>query len=302
MITKDPSGGQSEMNKTIIAGNALPKVAWELKGNKTFFWDNQSLDYTVSVSDEEDGSIGKGIDAQRVSVTIDHLERGFDANEIVLGHQALQEASEFLLGKQLMEKSDCKACHQLEVKSVGPSYQEVAEKYKTRSDAVEYLSEKVIAGGGGVWGETVMAAHPQLSQSEANQMSRYILSLAERTDLSNSLPTKGKFAFNQHIKDNSEGKYILTASYKDKGGDQVGPLTSQEVIALRHPKMKADEFSAGEKSMRFTITPEMSQGMLDEELDVVILDGEGYMVYKNIDLTDIKSISCLLYTSDAADE
>ena len=186
LITKDPSGGQSEMTKTIIAGNALPKVAWNFKGNRTFFWDNQDLDYSISVSDEEDGSIGQGIDAQGVSVTIDHLERGFDANEIVLGHQALQEASEFLLGKQLMDKSDCKACHQLDVKSVGPSYQEVAEKYKSRSDAVEYLSERVIKGGGGVWGETVMAAHPQLSMSEANQMSKYILSLANRNDLSNN--------------------------------------------------------------------------------------------------------------------
>ena len=44
-----------------------------------------------------------------------------------------------------------------------------------------------------------------------------------------------------------DGKYILTASYKDKGGDQVGSLTSRQTIALRYSMMKADEFDESEK-------------------------------------------------------
>jgi cytochrome c len=291
LITTDVNGEKSEMNKTITAGNALPVISWSFSGNKTFYWDNQELNYEVDVTDEEDGSLSNGIDPNRVSISIDHLERGFDKNEIAIGHQALQEASEFLLGKQLMEKSDCRACHQLNSTSVGPSYIGIAEKYKSDSKAVDYLSDRVIKGGGGVWGETVMAAHPQLSESEVIQMAKYILSLADRTDLSNSLPTKGKFVFNNHQPNNLEGKYILTASYKDKGGDQVGSLTSRQTIALRYAKMKADEFDESEKASRFTVDPEMAQGMIDEPLDLVFCESNGYILYKNIDFTSVKSIA-----------
>ena len=291
LVLTDANGASTEVKEIVTAGNALPEIAWNLKGNQTFFWDNQSFDYQVSVSDEEDGTLGNGIDPNRVNVSIDFLERGFDKNEIALGHQAMQEASEFLLGKQLMEKSDCKACHQMEVKSVGPSYLDIAEKYKKDENAVDYLSKRIIVGGGGVWGETVMAAHPQLSESEVNQMAKYILSLTERTDLSKSLPPTGKYVFDQHKSGNTEGKYILTASYKDKGGQQVGALTARETIALRYPEMKADEFDQGEKTMRFTIDPEMSKGMLEEPLDIVFCEGGGYAVYKNIDFTGIESIT-----------
>ena len=291
LVVSDVNGGSTETRQTITAGNALPQVAWNFTGNKTFYWDDMAMDYKVNVTDEEDGTIGNGIDANRVNVTIDYLERGFDANEIALGHQAIQEASEFLLGKELMENSGCKGCHQVDVKSIGPSYKDVAIKYQEKSDAVGYLSQKIINGGGGVWGEVVMAAHPHLSESEANQMSKYILSLADRKDLSSSMPSNGKYVFNQHQSGNTEGKYILTASYKDKGGDQVGSLTAREVVALRAPVLKADEFTEGEKAMPFTVDPEMAQGMIDEPMDIVICEGEGFMKYANIDFTGVKSIS-----------
>ncbi|WP_092736483.1 c-type cytochrome [Riemerella columbipharyngis] len=78
-------------------------------------------------------------------------------------------------GLTLIEGADCLSCHKIDSKLVGPSYQEIANKY-TEAD-VDKLAEKVIAGGKGSWGEVPMTAHPGMSKETAQKMVKYILSL-----------------------------------------------------------------------------------------------------------------------------
>lgn len=78
-------------------------------------------------------------------------------------------------GLQLIEKADCLACHKMDAKLIGPSYQEVADKY-TESD-LEILAEKIIEGGKGNWGDVPMTPHPTVTKDEAKTMVKYILSL-----------------------------------------------------------------------------------------------------------------------------
>lgn len=78
-------------------------------------------------------------------------------------------------GKALIEASDCRTCHQDNAKVIGPSYADVAKKYK-ESD-VAMLAEKVIKGGKGNWGEIPMTAHPNVSQADAEAMVKYILTI-----------------------------------------------------------------------------------------------------------------------------
>jgi cytochrome c len=80
-------------------------------------------------------------------------------------------------GKTLVEGSDCRACHANDQRLVGPSYQEVAERYQNEEGAVEMLAGKIIEGGAGNWGEIAMAAHPQISREDAAKMVHYVLSL-----------------------------------------------------------------------------------------------------------------------------
>ncbi len=80
-------------------------------------------------------------------------------------------------GKALTDNSDCKTCHHPTNKIVGPSHTEVAKKYDFTQANVTYLAGKIIQGGQGVWGEIPMTAHPDLSQSEAEKMAMYVLSL-----------------------------------------------------------------------------------------------------------------------------
>lgn len=88
------------------------------------------------------------------------------------------QGSANLKGKALMDKSDCNACHQLEVKVVGPAFKDIAKKYKADKTAVTKLSDKIIKGGAGSWGDIPMAPHPQISKADATEMVKYILSLA----------------------------------------------------------------------------------------------------------------------------
>ena len=58
-----------------------------------------------------------------------------------------------------LNKAGCMACHAKDKKLVGPSFKDIAAKYKGQGDAVAKLSEKVRKGGSGVWGPIPMSAN-----------------------------------------------------------------------------------------------------------------------------------------------
>jgi cytochrome c len=86
-------------------------------------------------------------------------------------------AADIETGKLLVTKSDCMTCHRNDFKLVGPAYKDVAIKYATTPNAITYLSGKIIKGGGGVWGEVPMAAHPTITPQDAKKIATYILTI-----------------------------------------------------------------------------------------------------------------------------
>jgi len=88
-----------------------------------------------------------------------------------------QEAEYDHRGRYFMEKSDCLTCHEPDKKTVGPSFQQVAAKYPNEKTAIQYLMRKIQEGGNGVWGNTAMNAHPNLSEKELRTMLSYVFSL-----------------------------------------------------------------------------------------------------------------------------
>jgi cytochrome c len=83
----------------------------------------------------------------------------------------------YIKGLAKVKGSDCTACHQVERKLIGPSYADVAAKYPNTEENVGLLTQKVIGGGIGVWGELPMPAHGGLSEEDTKDMIRYILLL-----------------------------------------------------------------------------------------------------------------------------
>lgn len=79
------------------------------------------------------------------------------------------------LARPLAEKSGCLACHGARQRLVGPSLAEIATRYRTDAGAEQLLAAKVKAGGQGVWGNVPMPPNPQLQESEARTLVRWIL-------------------------------------------------------------------------------------------------------------------------------
>src|SRR5437773_12446800 len=78
----------------------------------------------------------------------------FAAGVFVAGgaHAALDNAA----AEAMMKKDGCAACHEIDKKLIGPSFQDVAAKYKGDKDAAAKLRDKVKKGGAHVWGEAAM--------------------------------------------------------------------------------------------------------------------------------------------------
>lgn len=94
------------------------------------------------------------------------------------GHDAGGVELPAAIGKLVTDRQ-CLACHQVDKASVGPSYLDVAMRYRDRSDAASYLTGKLKTGGGGVWGEVPMPPQAAVSDEEGQAIVRAILGLAE---------------------------------------------------------------------------------------------------------------------------
>jgi cytochrome c len=60
---------------------------------------------------------------------------------------------------------------------VGPSYKDVAAKYRNDKNAEASLIKKVKEGGKGVWGDVPMPPNAQIKDSDIKSIVHWILSL-----------------------------------------------------------------------------------------------------------------------------
>lgn len=84
-------------------------------------------------------------------------------------------AAPVFASEDLAKQKACLACHQVDKKLVGPSYKDIAAKYKTDKDAEKKLAAKIRAGGVGVWGQVPMPANPAVSEAEAVTLAKWVL-------------------------------------------------------------------------------------------------------------------------------
>ena len=76
----------------------------------------------------------------------------------------------------LAKAKNCMSCHAIDKKLVGPSYKDVAAKYKGDGKAVATLAAKIKTGGKGVWGEIPMPPN-NVTPDEAKKLATWVLSL-----------------------------------------------------------------------------------------------------------------------------
>ena len=76
----------------------------------------------------------------------------------------------------LATSKNCMSCHAVERKVLGPSFKDVAAKYKDDKGAVDALASKIMKGGSGVWGPVPMPANNQVSEADAKKLAAWVLS------------------------------------------------------------------------------------------------------------------------------
>lgn len=76
----------------------------------------------------------------------------------------------------LATSKNCMSCHAVERKVLGPAFKDVAAKYKDNKGAVEFLANKIMKGGSGVWGPVPMPANTQVSEADAKKLAAWVLS------------------------------------------------------------------------------------------------------------------------------
>jgi len=79
----------------------------------------------------------------------------------------------------LFSKHNCTACHAVDRKVLGPSMQEVAKRYASRADRVEYLTGKIVGGAAGAWGAIPMPAQ-SLPKADAQALAQWVASGAAK--------------------------------------------------------------------------------------------------------------------------
>ena len=275
----DKSGDYSTASLQIKVGNDMPKVAIDLEGNSSFYWDNEPIKYAVKVDDKEDGEYPGKISKDAIALSIDYQPVGFDETLIAQGHQ---QKSDLLDGAALVKGSDCFSCHKINEKSIGPTYMNVANRYDDTEGNIAMLAQKVIKGGNGVWGDQNMSAHPQVSLDEAKAMIKYVLSLND-VETKPSYALQGTFTPQDPEMPGTVGYYVFNATYTDHGGKVIGPLKTTKTIRLRHARLQVESYDDSKN-----VSQDRSGGA-----NVSIARSQGddsYASFDNIDLAGIRAM------------
>lgn len=181
-------------------------------------------------------------------------------------------------GEKLIAKNDCKTCHNVNVQTVGPAYMHIAERYPYDDETVISLSNKIIQGGGGVWGTQVMSPHPELPPADAKEMVRYILSL----DSTDTGQKEGSY----------ESPVALTTQLTD--GKNMLPGLLVEVFTDQEGLTKLPVYDATKKSNQAGIVTDFQGldatdfGGLTEDF---VLVANGFLFVENETLAGIRILS-----------
>ena len=281
LLVRDSKGLTDQTTQSIVIGNEAPSISVDFSSQNTFYNAKGELGYKVKVADAEDGSLEDGgIDSGSVEITLDFVA------DIALWERDEQEQGHKIeiisTGRKLLDNADCKACHAIDKKINGPSYAQIATRYD--EGHTDYLKNKIKNGGAGVWGETPMAAHPQLEDNELAEIVKYILSLKKKKNL---LPVEGNLKFDQHKSDELSGMYILNVSYSDRGNKDAASLSASNQYRLRSSRLQAVSANDGhEGNTTWTALGENIVGNITDGhflvFDDVIFDGLQSVTFRGV--------------------
>lgn len=86
-------------------------------------------------------------------------------------------AAPVLASEKLSAQGGCATCHAGAKKGIGPSWHDIAAKYKGQADAPALLARRVREGSKGVWGPLPMAPTPaaKIGDADLNVLIAWVL-------------------------------------------------------------------------------------------------------------------------------
>jgi cytochrome c len=271
---KDKLGKLSEEKLRIIVGVEKPEIELVSDYNTTFFFEDKPFEYKLKLKESDNKALKK----EKISTKLNYIPQPYRPI-VVTQNTALTTVESGSIGKTLYEGSDCKACHTKNLKSVGPSLTQIAQKYNGKAGSVDMLAKKIIEGGGGNWGQThVMSAHPQLNTADAREIVHYIFALSDPKKEFKAIPVAGKLPLDKHLEDKPRGHYNILAEYVDETNKASNTQQSSKTFPLRHYILRA-------------MDADMHPGFIFDWGQLREGGSKSYLVFKKIDLKNIKNIS-----------
>lgn len=285
LTVTDTKGAKNSKSVEVKVGNEPPLVHINItSGNSSFFFPGKTIGYSVDVMDKEDGSLAnKKIVPARVSVSANYLSEGYNMTAIASKQGSVDADAALSGGMALIAKSDCRSCHAINDKVLGPSFTAVALKYKGDAGAPDRLFKKIISGGQGVWGDAQMPAHPTLAESDAKAIVKYVLSLAYPARNAKSLPIAGTYTTTIPEGENTDGSFILRAAYTDKGAKLATAQSGEQTLVLHAPLLPASKASLV-KDVTFN----------GDSTVAAIKGNSSWLKFSKIDLTGIKQLELIV--------
>jgi cytochrome c len=109
-----------------------------------------------------------------------HFNEGESMKKSVAEFMAVLAAAVLLVpaaqaDEAMAKKYNCLACHAVDKKVVGPSYQDVAKKYKGQAGIEAKLIGKVKKGSSGAWGPIPMPPNAAVPDADIKALVQWIL-------------------------------------------------------------------------------------------------------------------------------
>ena len=77
--------------------------------------------------------------------------------------------------EKIAQASGCMTCHQIDKKILGPSFKDIAAKYRGNKAAEAMLAKKVKNGGSGVWGDMLMPPNAHVKDADIAALVKWVL-------------------------------------------------------------------------------------------------------------------------------
>ena len=90
---------------------------------------------------------------------------------------AMAASAQAMASPQLATQAGCTTCHLADKPMVGPSWRDIAARYKGQPGAAALLAERVRKGGVNVWGKVPMPPTPadKLKDADLNALVSWVL-------------------------------------------------------------------------------------------------------------------------------